>query len=99
MKKFIQVRKKDNRVCCVSDGSNQYDKSLFDEIEVTLTKEKLDNLKGPYTTYYKENKLDFIQSGTVVRKEKLKEVMDKVSNATNVNTLKTEVIKLINLIK
>jgi Sec7-like guanine-nucleotide exchange factor len=99
MIKYLIVRKKNNRICSISDNENIVDDKLLLQVEHDLTQEEYDKLESTNAGYYKDGKIVFNEFGTKIRKEKLKKIKDKINNATSVNSMKKEIIDLINLIK
>lgn len=97
MQKYLTINKKTKKVVAHSDGLNNIS-DKFEQKKITITKEDLDKLNGQNGTFYKNGKFIF-QPFESSQKEALDEIKNKVSSATDIDSIKIEIIKLIDIIK
>ena len=79
----------------ISKGKIKYDKKIFAEKEMALTKKQLSDISNSEETFYKNGKLNF--NPRVDKQAKKKELEAELEKATDLDTTKELIKKLINL--
>ena len=92
---YIIYKKQTKKVEMISEGQIKYDKSIFAEKEMTLTKKQLNSLSNSEETFYKNGKLNF--NPRVDKQSKIKELEAELEKATDLDKTKELIKKLINL--
>lgn len=100
MKKIITIRKSNDKVESISNSTNIINSNLFDQKEITVSQEDLNNIDNSFEVFYKNEKLVFVKSLDKDKKEKLDLIMDILKNPdTDLEKTKKQIIDLILLIK
>ena len=92
---YLIYKKKTKKIGMISKGKIKYDKSIFAEKEMALTKTQLSDISNSEETFYINGKLNF--NPRVDKQEKIKELEIKLEQATDLDKTKQLIKKLINL--
>ena len=95
MKKILIYKKTTKQVEMLSEGQIKYDKSIFAEKEMTLTKKQLNELYNSERTLLIRGKL--VMKPRIDKHSKIKELETELEIATDLDKTKELIKKLINL--
>jgi len=95
MKRHLIYKIKTNQIEMISEGQIQYDKSIFAEKEMTLTKKQLEDIQNSEKTLLINGKLEL--TPRIDKQAKTKELEEELENATDLDKTKQLIKKLINL--
>lgn len=91
----LLINKKTKRVVAVVKDTCQYDKEKFELKSLIVSKKDEEKIMSTNATYY-DKELKFIPFNN--KKAQIEEIKTKLSSDISSDELKTEVIKLINII-
>ena len=86
MKRHLIYKKITKQVEMISEGKIKYDKSIFAEKEMTLTKTQLSDISNSEETFYINGKLNF--NPRVDKQDKIKELEIELEQATDLDKTK-----------
>ena len=92
---YIIYKKQTKKIGMISKGKIKYDKSIFAEKEMALTKTQLSDISNSEETFYINGKLNF--NPRVDKQSKIKELEAELEKATDLDKTKELIKKLINL--
>ena len=92
---YIIYKKQTKKVEMISEGQIKYDKSIFAEKEMALTKKQLNELYNSERTLLINGKL--ILNPRINKQTKIKELETELEQATDLDATKQLIKKLINL--
>ena len=95
MKKILIYKKTTKQVEMLSEGQIKYDKSIFAEKKMALTKTQLNKLYNSERTLLIRGKL--VMKPRVDKQSKIKELEAELEKATDLDKTKQLIKKLINL--
>lgn len=95
MKRYLIYKKKTKQIEMISEGKIKYDKSIFSEKEINLTKKELEDIYNSERTILKNGKLTL--KPRVDKKAKAKELETKLDQSSNLEEIKNVIKEFINL--
>ena len=92
---YLIYKKKTKKIGMISKGQIKYDKSIFAEKEMALTKTQLSDISNSEETFYKNGKI--ITNPRIDKHSKIKELETELEQAKDLDKTKELIKKLINL--
>jgi len=92
---IIIYKKQTKKIEMISESKIKYDKNIFAEKKMDLTKKQLDEIYNAEKTFYKNSKLEIIPR--IDKSEEKKKLKQELENADDILTIKEVINKLINL--
>ena len=92
---YLIYKKKTKKIGMISKGKIKYDKSIFAEKEMALTKTQLSDISNSEETFYKRGKI--VMKPRIDKHSKIKELETELEKATDLDKTKELIKKLINL--
>ena len=89
--KYILISKLNNKVKAISNGKIKFDKNKFYFKKITFTKEEKQKIQNGFKIYFKNNKLEFVESN-LLKKDNLKQEIDKADNIDKLKKIIKELI-------
>jgi len=95
MKRYLIYKKKTKQIEMISEGKIKYDKSIFSEKEINLTKKELEDIYNSERTILKNGKLTL--KPRIDKKSKAKELETQLDSSSNIEEIKEIIKEFINL--
>lgn len=95
MKRYLIYKKKTKQIEMISEGKIKYDKSIFSEKEINLTKKELEDIYNSERTILKNGKLTL--KPRIDKKSKVKELETQLDSSSNIEEIKEIIKEFINL--